>query len=208
MKIQKFESVVVALVSLALAGCDTAATNQPAPPIRKAKSDNPKPAAVESSAAKENATGTSERTFGGATFQVPNAWREAPLENSGFKILDADFRIDGKAGEARLTLSATGGGVAENIDRWKGQFQRGPNDPESRESSLTVAGREAKLVELFGTFRDGFRGGEPQPDSAMLGIVIPLAGTNYFVKVTGPRETVLDAKDDVLKLVETARFRE
>lgn len=208
MKIQKFESVLVALVCVTLAGCDSAATNQPAPPIRKAKSDNPKPAGVESSAAEKNPAGTTERTFGGATFQIPNAWRETPLENAGFKILDADFRIDGKAGEARLTLSATGGGVAENIDRWKGQFQRGPNDPESRESSLNVAGREAKLVELFGTFRDGFRGGEPQPDSAMLGIVVPLTGTNYFIKVTGPRATVLDAKDAILKLAETARFED
>lgn len=201
---------IIALIIIALPGCDSAATNRPAPPIRTAKADNPKPDNRESSPADKDQSGATERTFEGATFQVPNVWREVPVEAvGGMKFIDADFRIDGKAGEARLTLSSSGGGAEANIGRWKGQFQRGPNDPEPRESSLTLAGRETKLVELFGTFRDSSRGSDPQPDSAMIGVVIPIPGMrHYFVKVTGPRETVLDAKDDVLKFAETARFRD
>jgi hypothetical protein len=204
--ISRFAAMVLTICWLS--GCDDAAMNETAPPMRTAKSLEP--AGDDSSAATKDAAGATERKIGGATFLIPNAWREVPVEDvGGFKAIDADYRIDGEVGEARLTLSSSGGGAAANIDRWKGQFQAGPNDPEPRESTLTVDGQEATLVELFGTFRDSFRGGDPQPDSAMLGVVIPIPGErHYFVKLTGPRETVLDAKDAILKLAETARFRE
>ncbi len=76
------------------------------------------------------------------------------------------------------------------------------------ESTLSVNGKEATLVELFGTFRDGFSGGDPQPESAMLGVVIPLTGTNYFVKLTGPRSTITETREVFVKFVESAKFNE
>jgi hypothetical protein len=129
-------------------------------------------------------------------------------------FISAELRVDGPGGPARLTLSTAQGGAASNIDRWKGQFGRGPDDPAPSESQLTVAGgREATLVELYGSYQGMEPGATRKSGQAMLGVVIPLKindgrETLYFVKLTGPRETVTAARESLVKFVETARFKE
>jgi hypothetical protein len=127
-------------------------------------------------------------------------------------MIVAEFTVPGPGGDGRLTLSTAGGDVAANIDRWKGQFFRGPDDSSPKESSLSVAGKDAKLVELFGSYQGMEPGATRRTGQAMLGVVIPLnvAGreTNYFVKLTGPRETLAEARETFLKFVETAKFKE
>jgi hypothetical protein len=190
-----------------LVGCAANKPETSEPPFATAKGPE---SAARSSAEKSaeddgESAGVKERNFNGAVFQVPTAWEDVPPK-SGFLI--AEFRIPGPGGPARLTLSTAGGDVPSNVDRWKGQFVRSSNDPSPRESRLDVGGKEATLVELFGSFQDTFGGGGAQPDSALLGVVIPLKETNYFIKLTGPRATVTEARDAFLKFAESARFRE
>lgn len=184
-------------------GCEESTTSKEPPPIPTAKSLDAPPVAKPKTS---GATGeVEERNFDGAVFQVPVAWEEAATQSTFVK---AEFQVPGPDGPARLTLSTAGGDVADNIGRWKGQFLREANDPAPKESSLTVDGRDATLVELFGNYQDMLKPGVPQQNSAMLGVVIPLRGTNYFVKLTGPRSTVTEARDTFLKFVETAKFKE
>lgn len=189
------------------AGCENASSSKTEPPMKTAKSQEIPTADGARSDSEQNAdpSATTERNFDGAVFQVPGIWEEKPAKS---EFIKAEFSVPGPTKPGRLTLSAAGGEVSANIDRWKGQFQRNAGNPEAKESKLTVSGKEATLVELFGTFRDGFGGGEPQTDSAMLGVVIPLRETNYFVKLTGPRDTITEARDTFVKFVESAKFKE
>jgi hypothetical protein len=190
---------------LLFAGCDDASTSNSEPKLPVAKSLE---AEATSKAAAVSADGTTERNFGGAIFQIPAAWKEVPKKND---MISAEFVVPGPAGDGRLTLSSSGGTVQANIDRWKDQFFRGPNDPSPKESTLRAGGKDAHLVELFGSYQDMDPRAGRKSGQAMLGVVIPLGiterETNYFVKLTGPRETLSDARDTFLKFVETAKFK-
>ncbi len=194
------------LGGLAMTGCnESTATREPPLPVAKSL-EAEKPAA---SSAAATSTGTVERNFSGAIFQVPVAWREAPSKSD---FIIAEFTVPGSAGDGRLTLSTAGGEVQANIDRWKGQFGRGSDDPSPKESPLTVDGKDARLVELFGSYQGMEPGATRKKDQAMLGVVIPLRiserETNYFVKLTGPRETLTKVRDEFVKFVETAKFKD
>ena len=146
----------------------------------------------------------STRKFGDAKFDVPAGWEEKPAASS---VLLGEFRVPGDSGPARLTLSTAGGGTASNMDRWKGQFQRGPSDTEPKESTLTIDGKTATLIEIHGTFNDTFGGGGPKPDSELLGVAIPIdADHNYFIKLTGPKSTIEAAREKFTAFVNSARF--
>ena len=142
------------------------------------------------------------RRIGGMKFNIPGGWEEKPSPSA---VLLAEFSLPGKSAPGRLTLSTAGGGTAANIERWKGQFQRGPADPEPKESQITVAGKVASMIELQGTFTDMFGGGGAKSEWQLIGVAIPIdADHNYFIKLTGPRDTIAARRDEFLKFVETA----
>lgn len=190
-----------------LAGCEDSA-QQVAPPLRTAKTaPAAKPAGSLPADRASEKVSTTERDFGDAVFQVPRAWEEKPKRND---VIAAEFAVPGTAGPGRLTLSSATGGLTANVQRWRDQFQPEADSPEPKESTLSVQGQDATFVELFGTFRDSFSGGQPQRDWAMLGAVIPLkkTGEAYFVKLTGPRESLEANRDKFVKFVESAKFNE
>src|SRR4051794_39191281 len=65
-----------------------------------------------------------ERQLGGVTITIPAGWQERPAN----EFILADYRIPAESGEARVTMSSTKGGVEANLDRWRGQFTRQPDD--------------------------------------------------------------------------------
>ena len=142
-------------------------------------------------------------TVAGVKYSVPADWEEQPRK-SDFVL--GEFSIPGEGGAARLTLSSAGGGIEANVERWRGQFNRGPDDPEPKESEITFDGKPATLVELAGTYSDMFGGGAPNKSWRMLGVAVPLGTTNYFVKLTGPAKTVTPRRDEFLKFVESAKM--
>ena len=145
-----------------------------------------------------------ERVIGGMKFKIPAGWEEKSLSSD---MLLGEFTLPGDAGPGRLTLSTAGGGTSPNMDRWRGQFQPGQDDPEPSESKLSVAGKEVTILKLHGTFSDSFGGGGPRRNWMLLGAAIPIdADHNYFVKLTGPKETVTARNDEFMKFVESARL--
>jgi hypothetical protein len=137
-------------------------------------------------------------------FEIPPDWEEKSLSNS---MILAEYGLPGAAGVGRLTFSVAGGGTSANIDRWKGQFQRGPADPEPTESQITVAGKTVTLIEVSGTFSDTFGGGGPKANWQLLGVAIPIdSQENYFVKLTGPQSTVSARREEFMNLIGSARF--
>ena len=142
-------------------------------------------------------------TIAGVKYSVPADWEEQPRK-SDFVL--GEFSIPGEGGAARLTLSSAGGGIEANVERWRGQFNRGPNDPDAKESEITFDGKPGTLVELAGTYSDMFGGGAPSKGWRMLGVAVPLGATNYFVKLTGPTTTVTPRRDEFLKFIESAKM--
>ena len=184
-----------------LVGCNSANTESDAPvPVKKA----PAIGADSGNKAKAATGESTERLIGGIKFQIPADWEEKSLSNN---MILGEFTLPGEAGPGRLTLSTAGGGTSANMDRWRSQFQPGPNDPEPKESQIRGAGKEVTLLEVHGMFNDTFGGGAPKQNWELLGVAIPIdSDHNYFVKLTGPTETVSARRDEFIKFIESARF--
>lgn len=184
------------LVSGLVLGCGGGSGTPTEPPVQvAAPSGTPE--------ATTTAAGPRERTVGGVRVTIPEGWEDVPLKSD---MLLAEFKLQGDAGPGRLTLSSAGGGVEANIARWRGQFVPGADDPAAVENEITVDGKPAVVVELYGTFQDGFGGGGPKPASAMLGAVLPTKASNFFIKLTGPRETINTHKEAFLNFVQSVKF--
>lgn len=175
---------------------------KPAPevpvPVAKAVDVEIVPGASSSSAK----TDPYEATVGGFKFTVPADWQEQPPKS---QFVLGEFSLTGEGGPARLTLSSAGGGLEANIERWQGQFSRGPNDPEPRQSEITFDGQKGTLVELSGTYTDMLSAGNPGKNWRMLGVAVPIGPINFFVKLTGPQSTVTAQRDAFVKFVESAK---
>lgn len=145
------------------------------------------------------------KSFQGIKLTIPAGWEERPAAS---EFIQAEYRIPSPEGNIRVTLSSAGGGKEANVERWRGQFGRGSDDPEPQQETVVIDGQEAILVELFGTFRDGFGGGGEQRNWCMFGAVIPTGPVNFFVKMTGPREAVTAQREAFRQLVTTAKLGE
>ncbi len=183
-----------------LAGCRHRGGEATEPPVPVAPSID---ADSDSSGSQVLAEPT-EKQFPGIRLTIPAGWEERPLAS---EFIQAEYSVPGDDGAARVTLSSAGGGVEANLDRWQSQFQRGPDDPAPVRTDLRVDGTDAVILELHGTFRDGFGGGGPRQNWTMLGAVIPTGPANFFLKMTGPKATVAAAREQFFQLVESARLK-
>ena len=188
------------IVGLHLAGCSERPQPAPEVPVPVAKPITSE--ATETKPTGEAKTEPSEASVGGFKFMVPVGWQEQPPKS---QFVLGEFSLPGADGAARLTVSSAGGGIEANLDRWRGQFNRGPNDPEPRESEITFDGQKGTLLELSGSYTDMFGGGKPSRDWRMLGVAVPMGPTNVFVKLTGPQATVTDQREAFVKFVESAK---
>jgi hypothetical protein len=183
--------------ALILSGCGEQPKREVDAPVAKA----PAVETAGSAKSREKKTEAYEATVAGYRYVVPPDWEEIPPTR---QFVLGEFTIPGDGGPARLTLSSAGGGMEANLDRWRGQFSRGPGDPEPQTSEVTFDGQKGTLVELAGLFSDGFSR-EQNKDWRMLGVAIPIGDTNYFIKLTGPASTVTPRREEFLKFVESAK---
>jgi len=149
-------------------------------------------------------TKTTDVTLKALTLKVPETWKKSAKQSS-MRLATFDIPAATKGGEkgelAIYSFPGGGGSVEANISRWIGQF-----DSKGRESKVTVgkAGdHEYHLVELTGTYNQPVgppirRQTKPVPDSRMLGVILTLDSGVYYLKMTGPDETV-KAQADALR---------
>jgi hypothetical protein len=142
-------------------------------------------------AAGEMSGETGRMTFSGLSWPVPSSWRKVPPASN---FLAGEYRIDGAAGEARMTVSTFGGGsggsVDMNVQRWEGQFAGAVAKTEARQ----VAGSKVTLVSIDGTMRGGSMGGpvEDTPNTSLRGALIEGPQGLVVIKLTGPKESVAE----------------
>ena len=93
-------------------------------------------------------------------------------------------------------FGARGGGVEQKIERWVKQFE-GVKPKDAKRSERTVDGMRVHLVEIpSGTYQSGMPGGPttPKENFAMLGAIVEAPGGSWFFKLTGPKQTVAEAR--------------
>jgi hypothetical protein len=85
----------------------------------------------------------------------------------------------------------SGGSVAQNIDRWKGQFDA---TGDAKQTTRDVSGMHVTTVEVAGTFKGGGMPGgppaPPKPGFRMIASVVEAPDGMWFFKLTGPDATV------------------
>jgi gluconolactonase len=136
------------------------------------------------------------------TLQAPANWKQEPPAN---KLRLGQFQIPAAEGDkepAGLVISffgGDGGGVAENLKRWNGEFTG--DDKQVKVTQGTSSQGRYIFNELSGTFLKpigppiaGRK--EPTPGYRSLNVILEVKDKgNYFLKLTGPDKTVKAAAD-------------
>lgn len=137
-------------------------------------------------------------------WDAPAAWKSVPNANAMRKATYMIPKVAGDDEDAELTISAAGGGVDANIQRWAGQF----GGSEAKTERLQPNGLDVTVVEIAGTYASGgMMGGPtvPKEKFMLLGAVVNGADRQHFFKMTGPEKTVRAAKKDFDAFVMTFR---
>ncbi len=152
----------------------------------------------------EGATPSAGPDTGGArlVWDTPEGWTEQPAT----QFRDVNFTV-GERGEAEVYVSrmpGTAGGLAANINRWRGQMGLEPISEEEVEALPTVKlfESDATFIKLDGEFT-GMGGAGAQKDFRMLGLMLNTPGGAVFVKMTGPRTLVEREEKNFLSFAES-----
>ncbi|MCH7225948.1 hypothetical protein [Haloferula sp. A504] len=130
---------------------------------------------------------------------VPGDWKQAPP--TGFRLLNYTF---GTAGQ--VYVSASRGGVIDNVNRWLKQFGRDAIDAGGLEGleKVETAGHRGVWVEAEGDFGGGM-GQSPQSGWGLLGVVAENEGQILTVKMLGPGAEVAAQEENLRAFVEGLR---
>lgn len=136
--------------------------------------------------------------------EVPADWVTAP----GSAMRLASYRVTGDGGAvaeiSAFALGGTGGGVLENVNRWRGQLGLDPVDQAGLEASrelLQTPVGEALVVDLQASEPVG----DPTRDGRIVAAIVLRETDCWFYKMRGNAELAATHKAGFLRWVETAR---
>jgi len=149
------------------------------------------------------ATATSSTPEGKPNWQVPESWKEVP----GGPFLVAKFTISG-ADNAQATVNismsgGTGGGLAMNVNRWRGQLGLSPLSDDALNklvTSMDTAAGKAMLVDMAGI------DGRTNQKARLIGAIVPQGNRTWFYKLMGTEQLVEKEKDTFSKFVQTVKY--
>jgi hypothetical protein len=134
---------------------------------------------------------TSDERFRNAQ---PSPVKGSPPENwlalppAQFRELNYRFGASGM-GEVYVTLAS--GSVADNVNRWRGQFGVAPFTPEEFDAAekTPIAGTEGIWVEASGEYASGM-GAPAKPGYGLAGVIAQVDGKILTLKMVGPQAEV------------------
>jgi hypothetical protein len=87
-----------------------------------------------------------------------------------------------------VALEGDGGGIADNINRWREQMGQPALSPEETAAlpTLVVLGKPSPLVEVTGSYTG--MTGDAKEHFYLAGVVCLLEGRSVFIKMTGPEK--------------------
>ena len=153
-----------------------------------------------SAAAASPPTGSSE---GKPDWQVPTGWQEVAA--GGFLV--AKFAVSGADNaQAAVNVSMSqgdGGGLAANVNRWRGQLGLSPlvgADLTQAVSEIDTSGGKVSIVDLSG--KDARTG----QGARLVGAIVPQGNRTWFYKLMGNEQTVESQKNAFTKFVQTVKY--
>ncbi len=119
---------------------------------------------------------------GDLQWDVPDTWEgagEKPMRLASYQAAEGAIDI------SVVRLGGDAGGLAANVNRWRGQVNLKPESEQEiarQARTFPLKGIEVTMVELIG------------PESSTLAGIVPYQGQSWFFKLTGPSERVTAEK--------------
>ena len=136
---------------------------------------------------------------GQPNWTVPAGWKEV----AGGQFLVAKFTIAGNGtATAAVNVSSSpgdGGGLAANVNRWRGQLGLAPAT-DIPTTPLDVTGGKAQLVDISGT------SAQTSQPTRLVGAIVPVNGQTWFYKLMGDPGVVEGQKAAFLQFVQGAKY--
>ena len=146
---------------------------------------------------------------GGLNFQRPESWgwveTRSPMRKAQLSVPGSDAKSGGEVVFFHFG-PGNGGGVQANVDRWLGQFEEKGPALMSKVETVKVRNQDLTLVRAQGTYLSGMPGGPktPQPDTLLLGAIVPGPEGAVFIRFTGPSAVGKTAEAAFRKMAEGA----
>jgi len=140
---------------------------------------------------------------GGPVWTVPSGWQEV----SGGQFLFAKFNLTGEGGaQAAVNVSTSagdGGGLAANVNRWRGQLGQTPwgeSELQKNLKEVATAGGKATFVEMSGTDARTGRA------TSLVGAMVSNSGAAWFYKLMGDAKLVEAQKAAFTQFVKEVKY--
>lgn len=130
-------------------------------------------------------------------FDKPEGWQEAAgnaFSMAAFEVVDGEQRIE-------TTVSAAGGDLLANMNRWRSQVGRGEFTADEMAKAfepLEVNGKPANFIEMHAP-----EGGKPD---SILGVVVVDGDRTWFVKLRGSTPLAKRERENLLTFAKSLRW--
>ncbi len=124
----------------------------------------------------------------------PESWSLATpssFEKARFTVSE----FGGSANVSMAVLQGDGGGLLENVNRWRGQLGLGLLEQKDLQTELKPVGglgEDAHLVDINGTSR------RSQLEERMVGVIVPQGELTWFYKLMGTPSVVEKSREEFL----------
>jgi len=153
---------------------------------------------------------------GGLVFTAPDAWQKVATTSSMRVAQYSLPRADGDAEDADLVLyyfGGEGGSIDANIERWLGQVQQPDGRPSSavaKKEARTVNGLGMTLLDVSGSYVAEMAPGASErrnkPNFRLRAGVVTTPQGPYYIKLTGPQNTIAKWDQSFERFVASLRF--
>ena len=136
----------------------------------------------------------------GLKFTAPSGWIAESPASSSRRAQYRLTRAKGDSEDAELVIYYFGGGggtIQANVDRWIGQFAKPDGTPASDTAKVThknINGISVTIVDVSGIYAGSMmamqQSAKPKTHYRMLGAIAETGNGPWFVKLTGPANTV------------------
>jgi hypothetical protein len=137
-------------------------------------------------------------------YELPGDWEQLPP--SGDRLVNLQPAGDPESSCYLSFLGGIGGGLEDNVNRWRNQFGLDPvtGDEVAALPKFTIFGREGTLVELSGSFQ-GMQDARARPGFRLLGLMVCEPSGSLFLKFVGPAALVEAEREAFLALAGSLR---
>jgi hypothetical protein len=169
------------------------------PMAAAAQAANPSEAAATAPGASMADTAVPTASGQDLAWKAPDPWVSKPAG----AMRKATYSVPGGGGDSDLSITAFPGDVGGelmNVNRWRGQLGLPPLRAEDLDASVSrveANGLKMTLVELASQ-------GDPA-GKAMMGAIVPVNGSTWFFKLTGPGASIRASKPAFLEFLHTVR---